>query len=250
MITDVCLCEYTAHGHCGVLREEGAVDNDATLELLARTAVSHARAGADVVAPSDMMDGRVRAIREELDGDGHARDADPRLLGEVRLGLLRAVPRGGRLRARVRRPARLPDGPRQRARGRARGAARRAGGRRHGDGQAGARLRRPDRRGQARDAAARRGLQRQRRVRDGQGRRRGRLPGRARHGARDPHLAAPRGRRHDHHLPRKGRRAMAGRADAERPPARRRARAPRRAEGAQPPGRRRRRRSTTSTAGC
>jgi porphobilinogen synthase len=70
VITDVCLCEYTSHGHCGVLREDGEVDNDATLELLARTAVSHARAGADLVAPSDMMDGRVRAIREELDGDG------------------------------------------------------------------------------------------------------------------------------------------------------------------------------------
>jgi porphobilinogen synthase len=70
VITDVCLCEYTTHGHCGVLREDGAVDNDATLELLARTAVSHARAGADLVAPSDMMDGRVRAIREELDGEG------------------------------------------------------------------------------------------------------------------------------------------------------------------------------------
>jgi porphobilinogen synthase len=70
VITDVCLCEYTAHGHCGVLREDGAVDNDATIELLAQTAVSHARAGADLVAPSDMMDGRVGAIRQELDGEG------------------------------------------------------------------------------------------------------------------------------------------------------------------------------------
>jgi porphobilinogen synthase len=70
VITDVCLCEYTDHGHCGVLREDGRVDNDVTLELLARTAVSHARAGADLVAPSDMMDGRVRAIRDELDGEG------------------------------------------------------------------------------------------------------------------------------------------------------------------------------------
>ena len=70
IITDVCLCEYTTHGHCGVLLEDGSVDNDATLELLARTAVSHARAGADMVAPSDMMDGRVRAIREELDAEG------------------------------------------------------------------------------------------------------------------------------------------------------------------------------------
>src|SRR5271154_6602241 len=70
VVTDVCLCEYTSHGHCGVLRADGAVDNDATVELIARTAVSHARAGADLVAPSDMMDGRVGAIREELDGEG------------------------------------------------------------------------------------------------------------------------------------------------------------------------------------
>src|SRR5271168_946079 len=70
VVTDVCVCEYTIHGHCGVLREDGAVDNDATVELLGRTAVSHARAGADLVAPSDMMDGRVGAIREELDGEG------------------------------------------------------------------------------------------------------------------------------------------------------------------------------------
>jgi porphobilinogen synthase len=70
VITDVCLCEYTSHGHCGLLRADGSVDNDPSLELLARTAVSHARAGADVVAPSDMMDGRVAAIRAELDGEG------------------------------------------------------------------------------------------------------------------------------------------------------------------------------------
>jgi porphobilinogen synthase len=66
-IADVCLCEYTEHGHCGVLRD-GVVDNDATLPLLARSAMSFAEAGADIVAPSDMMDGRVRAIREALDG--------------------------------------------------------------------------------------------------------------------------------------------------------------------------------------
>jgi porphobilinogen synthase len=70
VITDVCLCEYTSHGHCGVLTADGSVDNDASLELLARTAVSHARAGADVLAPSDMMDGRVGAIRTELDSEG------------------------------------------------------------------------------------------------------------------------------------------------------------------------------------
>ena len=69
VMADVCLCEYTDHGHCGVLKGE-TVDNDATLELLARTAVSQARAGADVVAPSDMMDGRVGAIRRALDEEG------------------------------------------------------------------------------------------------------------------------------------------------------------------------------------
>ncbi len=70
VITDVCLCEYTTHGHCGVLGEQGEVENDATVERIARTAVSHARAGADIVAPSDMMDGRVGAIRAELDAEG------------------------------------------------------------------------------------------------------------------------------------------------------------------------------------
>jgi porphobilinogen synthase len=70
VIADLCLCEYTSHGHCGLLTPQGEVDNDATLELLARTAVSQARAGADVIAPSDMMDGRVGAIRAELDADG------------------------------------------------------------------------------------------------------------------------------------------------------------------------------------
>lgn len=70
VITDVCLCEYMSHGHCGVLMPDGAVLNDPTLPLLARTAVSHAAAGADMVAPSDMMDGRVAAIRQALDESG------------------------------------------------------------------------------------------------------------------------------------------------------------------------------------
>ncbi|MBD0289919.1 MAG: porphobilinogen synthase [Thermoleophilia bacterium] len=70
LVTDVCLCEYTSHGHCGVV-EGGEVANDLSLELLARTAVSHAEAGADAVAPSDMMDGRVAAIRAALDGEGY-----------------------------------------------------------------------------------------------------------------------------------------------------------------------------------
>src|SRR3954464_12322117 len=70
VMTDVCLCEYTDHGHCGLLRDDGSVDNDSSVELLARTAVSQARAGADMVAPSDMMDGRVGHIRAELDDHG------------------------------------------------------------------------------------------------------------------------------------------------------------------------------------
>ena len=71
VITDVCMCEYTSHGHCGVIKD-GTVDNDETLKLLSRSALSHAAAGADMVAPSDMMDGRVRAIRQALDGGGYS----------------------------------------------------------------------------------------------------------------------------------------------------------------------------------
>ncbi len=72
VITDVCLCEYTSHGHCGLVRDDGSVDNDASLELLARTAISQAAAGADIVAPSDMMDGRVGALRSQLDAEGYS----------------------------------------------------------------------------------------------------------------------------------------------------------------------------------
>ena len=70
VITDVCLCEYTDHGHCGVLDDQGRVINDASVELLARTALSQAEAGADIIAPSDMMDGRIGVIREALDESG------------------------------------------------------------------------------------------------------------------------------------------------------------------------------------
>jgi len=72
VMTDVCLCAYTLHGHCGVVRADGRIDNDLSLELLARTAISHAEAGADAIAPSDMMDGRVGALRAQLDAEGHA----------------------------------------------------------------------------------------------------------------------------------------------------------------------------------
>ena len=71
VMTDVCLCEYTSHGHCGVIRDGAEVDNDVTVELLAKTAISHAEAGADAVAPSDMMDGRIGSIRYQLDEEGH-----------------------------------------------------------------------------------------------------------------------------------------------------------------------------------
>jgi len=72
VITDVCLCSYTSHGHCGVVLEDGSVDNDLSLELLAKTALSQAAAGADAVAPSDMMDGRIGAIRSQLDDEGYS----------------------------------------------------------------------------------------------------------------------------------------------------------------------------------
>jgi porphobilinogen synthase len=72
VITDVCLCEYTSHGHCGVVRPDGQVDNDMSLDLLAKTAISQAAAGADIVAPSDMMDGRVGALRAQLDAEGYS----------------------------------------------------------------------------------------------------------------------------------------------------------------------------------
>jgi porphobilinogen synthase len=74
LITDLCCCEYTSHGHCGIVRD-GSVDNDATLEILARAALSHARAGADIIAPSGMMDGMVGAVRAALDREGHSETA-------------------------------------------------------------------------------------------------------------------------------------------------------------------------------
>ena len=121
VITDVCFCEYTDHGHCGPLDESTGrldVDNDATLELLGRQAVVHARAGADMVAPSGMMDGMVGAIRAALDAAGLRARADHELRGQVRQRLLRPVPRRGRERPAVRRPPQLPDGPGRRRRAR------------------------------------------------------------------------------------------------------------------------------------
>ena len=116
VITDVCLCEYMDHGHCGIVQRGKAgakILNDPSLKLLAQTAASHADAGADIVAPSDMMDGRVRAIRELLDEDGFTRHSDHVLRREICLGILRSVSRGGGINAKIWRPAQLSDGCRQ-----------------------------------------------------------------------------------------------------------------------------------------
>jgi porphobilinogen synthase len=102
VITDVCLCEYTSHGHCGVIKD-GNIDNDATCELLAKMALSHAQAGADIVAPSDMMDGRVRYIREALEENGFH---DTAIMSY-------AAKYASRIHPRLRRPQDLSNGPRQ-----------------------------------------------------------------------------------------------------------------------------------------
>jgi len=119
LLTDVCLCEYTSHGHCGLIRD-GEVDNDSTLELLARTAVSHVEAGADAVCPSDMMDGRIGAVRQALDDAGyesHPIVAYSAKYASAFYGPFREAAGSSPV---VRRPPRLPDGSRERARGAAR----------------------------------------------------------------------------------------------------------------------------------
>src|SRR6202165_4733047 len=185
VVTDVCLCEYTAHGHCGVLSHDGSVDNDATVELLGRTAVSHARAGADLVAPSDMMDGRVAGIREELDGEGFAET--PILAYSAKFAsafygpfreAARSTPAFGDRRSYQMDPANGDEAVREARLDIEEGAdivmGKRALPRKH----------------------------RQRRVRDAQSRRGGRLPRRARRRARGPDRDPPGRRRHSDHLPR------------------------------------------------
>ena len=169
VITDVCLCEYMSHGHCGVVRADGQVDNDTTLELLAKTSVSHAEAGADAVAPSDMMDGRVAAIRSQLDSEGFNELPIISYSAKFASAFYGPVPRGSGVDTRVRRSPRLPDGPGQSARGGARGDHRRRGGRRHRDGQAGAAVSRRDRAGARGGADPDSRLQRVGRVRGAQG---------------------------------------------------------------------------------
>ena len=114
---DVCLCEYTDHGHCGVL-DDGVVDNDATLPLLARAAVAYAVAGADVIAPSDMMDGRVGAIRAALDAAGCAQTAIVSYAAKYASAFYGPFREAAGSTPQTRRPARLPDGSAQRPRGR------------------------------------------------------------------------------------------------------------------------------------
>ena len=108
-ITDVCMCEYTSHGHCGVLCGQD-VDNDKTLELLAKTALSHVQAGADMVAPSDMMDGRVLAIRETLDQAGYAGTPIMSYAVKYASAFYGPLPGSGGFRSGLRRPEDLPDG--------------------------------------------------------------------------------------------------------------------------------------------
>ena len=171
--------------------------------LYERAAVAQADAGADIMAPSGMMDGQVAAIRAALDGAGHTRHRDPRLRGQVRLGPLRTVPRRRRRHhRRRRRPQGLPAGPAQRPRGAGGDPRRRRRGRRPRHGEAGPRLPRRDRRRPGRGRPARRGLPRVRRVLDDQGRRRAGLDRRRRRRPRAPHRHQA-GRRRPHpHLPR------------------------------------------------
>ena len=169
VITDVCLCEYTDHGHCGVVEGEHIV-NDLTLELLCRTALSHVEAGADMVAPSDMMDGRVQAIRAALDGKGYPQTPIMAYAAKYASTFYGPFREGRAVGAPVRGPAFLPDGAAQRPRGAARGAAGRGGRRRHCDDQARPALPRRHRQGEGDDGPAAGGLQRERRVRHAQGR--------------------------------------------------------------------------------
>ncbi len=142
IVTDVCNCEYTSHGHCGLIKDgdvDGVVDNDATLQWLAKSALSHARAGADIVAPSDMMDGRVAAIRTALDANGFEMTpimAYAAKFASVFYGPFREAADSA---PQFRRPSRLPEcGPRQCAGGHARNRARsrKSGRKRHDHGEA------------------------------------------------------------------------------------------------------------------
>ena len=228
VITDVCLCAYTSHGHCGVVLEDGTVDNDLSLELLAKTAISHAHAGADAVAPSDMMDGRVGALRAQLDAEGY-KDlpivAYSAKFASAFYGPFReaagSAPSFGDRRSYQMDPANSDEAVREALL----------------DVEEGAdmvmvkpALPYLDVIRRVKDATRVPGgrLQRERRVRDGQGRRRGRLPRRGDDRARVAHRDPARGSRHRDHLPREGRGPVAqpiakvrSRRDGSADPARR-----------------------------
>ena len=138
VITDVALDPYTTHGHDGVIDRSGYVLNDETIAVLEQQALVNAAAGVDIVAPSDMMDGRIGAIRAALDSEGVHSHAHPGLLGEICFGLLRPVSRRRRLVERVgqQQQVQLPDGSGKQRRSAVGGRARPRGRRRHGDGQA------------------------------------------------------------------------------------------------------------------
>ena len=208
VITDVCLCEYTSHGHCGFVRD-GEVDNDVTVELLAKTAISHAEAGADAVAPSDMMDGRVGTIRHQLDEEGHAGTpivAYSAKYASAFYGPFRdaaeSTPEFGDRRGYQLDPANAAEAVRE--------------AKLDLDEGADMLMVKPAtpyldvvRRVKEETGAPRRRLPRLRRVLDAEGRRRQRLDRRAGRGARDADLDPPRRRRRDRHLLREGGRRVA-----------------------------------------
>ena len=215
LITDVCLCEYTSHGHCGVI-ENGEVANDATLELLARTAVSHVEAGADVVAPSDMMDGRVGALRAALDEAGFAETAiisyaakyASAFYGPFREAA-ESAPSFGDRRGYQMDPANVREALRECELDVAEGADALID-------QAGAPEPRRDPRRARALRPARRCLQRLRRVRDGEGRRRARLARRARRPRLESLTADQAGRRRlRRHLLGQGARSLALKSKSE-----------------------------------
>ena len=133
--TDICMCEYTDHGHCGVI-DKGRIDNDQTLELLARTAVTHVQAGADLPAPSAMMDGQVWAIRQALNAEGYEDTPIMGYAAKFASGFYGPFRVGRGLYSPVRRPQVVPDGPGQLAHGHARDRERHRRGRGHRHGQA------------------------------------------------------------------------------------------------------------------
>ena len=202
LIADTCLCEYTDHGHCGPLLADGRVDNDATIELYARTAASQAEAGADIVAPSGMMDGQVAAIRAGLDEDGHEDVAILAYAAKTASAFYGPFRDAAGSTPVVRRSPRLPDGPGQRPGVHARDRRGHRRGRGHAADQARDAVAGHPRRRPRPVRRAHRGLPGQRRVRLHRGRRAARLAGPATRPDRVHHLdpARRRGLR-DHATP-------------------------------------------------